>query len=183
MSKKVFVAIDGSNFYHLLISKQVGIKGLLDFDYFGFASWLAGVNRLINCSYYVGQIREEQNNPKSRSMKRDQDRLFAYLKNNKIEVKTGYLLKTNGKYSEKGVDVQIAVDMCMKSVRNECDIIELVSSDTDLIPAIKEVRNLYKQVEYVGLSSSPSFALIRNSNSTRLLKREDLLPFQKIKYD
>jgi len=94
-------------------------------------------------------------------------------------VKRGYILKSDGKYHEKGVDVQIAVDICMKAVRNEYDRLILVSSDTDLIPAIKEARTLKKEVEYVGFDCSPSFALIRYSDSRTLLRKEDLVKFMK----
>lgn len=174
---KAFVAIDGSNFYKKL--KNLGISRLLDFDYMEFAKWLTRKNKLKECSYYVGQIREELNNSKSKSLKCDQDRLFASLKKQGITIKTGYILKTDSKYHEKGVDVQIAVDICMKAVRNEYDRLILVSSDTDLIPAVKEVKNLGKIVEYVGFDINPSFAMMRFSSSRTLLKKEDLLPFTK----
>jgi hypothetical protein len=62
-------------------------------------------------------------------------------------------------------------------VGNEYDKVILVSSDTDLIPAIKESKNLGKIIEYIGFENSPSFALIRFSNSRRLLRKEDLQLF------
>lgn len=174
---KIFVAIDGSNFYKRL--KDLGIPGLLDFNYMAFAKWLTRKGQLKECVYYVGQIREELANPKSKSLKRNQDRLFSRLRKQDVTIKTGYILKTNSKYHEKGVDVQIAVDICMKAVRNEYDRLILVSSDTDLIPAVKEVKNLGKIVEYVGFDVNPSFAMMRFSSSRTLLKKEDLLPFTK----
>jgi uncharacterized LabA/DUF88 family protein len=177
--KRVFIAIDGSNFYHKLKSKEIGLVHLSDFDYKKFALWLAKKNRISEYIYYIGQIREERGNKKSLILKRDQDRLLAYLRNQDFIVKTGYILKSDGSYHEKGVDVQIAVDICMKAVRNEYDCLVLVSSDTDLIPAIKEVRQQGKYVEYVGFDFNPSFAMIRFSNSRTLLKKEDLTPFAK----
>lgn len=50
----------------------------------------------------------------------------------------------------------------------------LVSSDTDLIPAIVKVRSMKKKVEYIGFSHKPSYALIANSNVRRLLIKEEL---------
>ncbi len=173
----VFVGIDGGNLYRKL--KELDLPKLSEFDYFGLATKLNGGNKNIQCIYYVGQIREEPNNPKSNELKSRQDRLFANLKKQGITVKTGYILKSGDKYQEKGVDVQLAVDICMKAVRNEYNKLILVSSDTDLIPAVKEVRSLGKKVEYVGFDSRPSFALIRFSDSLTLLKKEDLLPFVK----
>lgn len=173
----VFLIIDGGNLYRKL--KELDISKLSEFDYIGFAKKLSNNDKSLQCIYYVGQIREELNNPKSNELKSKQDRLFASLKKQGIIVKTGYILKSGSKYQEKGVDVQIAVDICMKAVRNEYKRLILVSSDTDLIPAIKEAKTLGKKVEYVGFDSRPSFALIRFSDSRTLLKREDLLPFVK----
>lgn len=176
---RVFIVIDGGNFYHKLKAKQIGIKNSLVFDYKRFVRWLAKKNRITDCCYYVGQIREEIDNAKSKILKREQDKLFALLKNQGIRVETGYILKSDGKYREKGVDVHIAVDICMKATRNEYDQLILISSDTDLIPAIREVKNLGKHVVYVGFDFNPSFAMIRFSDSRTLLKKEDLLPFAK----
>ncbi len=172
---KIFVAIDGSNFYRKL--RDLGFKHLSDFNYNKFLSWLSKKTKISACCFYVGLVREEVGNDKSRELKSGQDRFLANLQKQKIPVKTGYILKSDGTYYEKGVDVQIAVDVCMKAVRNEYDKLILVSSDTDLIPAIKEVQKMKKEVEYVGFDKSPSFALIRFSNSRTLLKKDDLMPF------
>lgn len=174
---RVFVVIDGGNFYHKLKAKQIRMKNSLKFDYKKFILWLVNKNKIVDCCYYVGQIREEQGSKKSKILKRDQDKLFSMLRKQGIRVETGYIMKSDGKYREKGVDVHIAVDICMKAVRNEYDRIILISSDTDLIPAIKEARSLKKHVEYVGFDFSPSFAMIRFSDSRTLLKRENLLQF------
>lgn len=175
--KRAFLVIDGGNFYHKL--KRLEITSLLDFDYRGFATWLSRNDKLTECGYYVGQIREEPGSVKSRKLKQNQDRLFARLRTQGFFIKTGYILKSDGSYTEKGVDIQIAVDICMKAVRDEYDKLILVSSDTDLIPAVKESRNLGTVVEYVGFDVNPSFGLMRFSSSKTLLKKEDLLPFTK----
>lgn len=169
--------IDGSNFYHKLKSRQIGVKNQIKFDYRGFAKWLCKNSKITEIRFYVGRIREEKDNPKSKRLKSKQDKLIATLQNQGIKVISGYILKSDGSYHEKGVDVAMAVDICMKAVRNEYSHLVLISSDTDLIPAIKEIKKLKKTVEYVGFSHNPSFALIRFSDSRTLLKREDLLPF------
>lgn len=175
--ERVFVAIDGSNFYHKI--KELGLKHLLSFDYKEFVAWLAKKDKITSCCFYIGRIREEKNNKKSKQLKKDQDKLLARLKNMGLTVKTGYILKSDNSYHEKGVDVQIAVDICMKAVRNEYDRLIIVSSDTDLVPAIEEVKSLGKKVEYVGSAISPSFALIKFSDIRTLLKKEDLEPYTK----
>jgi len=175
--ERVFIVFDGSNFYYKL--KSLGFKHLLGFDYQRFIGWLARGKRVSSSCFYTGQVREEPGNEKSKQLKKDQDKLLARLRNTKLIVKTGYILKSDGEYHEKGVDVQIAIDICMKAVRNEYDRLILVSSDTDLIPAIKEIKNLRKKVEYVGFENNPSFALIRFSDFRTLLKKEDIKPYVK----
>lgn len=175
--EKTFVAIDGGNTYRKL--KQLGLSSLSLFNYANFARWLAKNTTITEIVYYVGQIREEMSNEKSKLLKQNRDRFFAQLTKQGITIKTGYILKSNEEYYEKGVDVQIAVDVCMKAVRNEYDRLILVSSDTDLIPAIKEVKSLGNVVEYVGFDIHPSFALMRFSSTRTLLKKDDLLPFAK----
>lgn len=177
MTKRVFVVIDGGNFYRKLKSPEVGCVHPMEFDYKNFIRFLAGGDKVVNACYYVGQIREEPGNEKSKVLKRDQDRFLARLRNLGFGVKRGYILRSNGDYQEKGVDVQIAVDLCMKAIRGEYDRLVLVSSDTDLIPAIREVKSLGKKVEYVGFDFAPSFALIRCADSRTLLKRENLVQF------
>lgn len=88
----------------------------------------------------------------------------------------GYLLKTD-RYHEKGVDVNISVDILVGAYENLCERFVIVSSDTDLLPAIIKAKEKGKEIEYVGFSHQPSFALIRYASETRLLRKEDLIPF------
>lgn len=69
------------------------------------------------------------------------------------------------------------------AVDNLYDVAIIVSSDTDLIPAIQYVRNgKDKQVEYIGFANNPSLGLIKSSKS-RLFAESDLMPFQVDKPD
>lgn len=86
-------------------------------------------------------------------------------------------MQNDGKYHEKDADVQLAVDLLIGAYENFYDRAVLVSSDTDLIPAIQKVRQLGKEIEYVGFSHLPSHGLISEVKLTRLLQIEDLKPF------
>ena len=66
--------------------------------------------------------------------------LIGHLKKHHYKYSLGYLMKNVGVYHEKGVDVNIAVDMLVATYENLCDRIILVSSDTDLLPAVKKAR-------------------------------------------
>jgi uncharacterized LabA/DUF88 family protein len=175
--QRVSVFIDGSNLYYKL--KDLNIKNKTEFDYFGFCNLLSGSRRLASCKYYVGAIRADRNNEKARIMRANQQRLFSHLEKQGLVVEKGFLLESNGVFHEKGVDVKIATDMIIGAYENHYDVAALISSDTDLIPAIKQVRKLGKIVEHIGFSHAPSFGLKKHTNITRLLAYDDLKEFIK----
>ncbi len=172
--ERVFIIVDGSNFYHRL--KEVGLLRLLHFDYEGFVPFLAGKRDVVRKRYYIGAVREERDNPKSRELMRDQRTLIGKLRNAAWEIGFGHMLKADG-YHEKGVDVLIAVDLLVGAYEDRYDAAVLVSSDTDLLPAIAKIRSMGKSVEYIGFSHKPSFALIANTDVRRLLTLGDLERF------
>src|SRR3989344_8418989 len=131
--KRVFIIIDGNNFYHRL--KELGLVNLLSFDYEKLTKFLIGRRFLVSKNYYIGAIREEPNNPKSKELMIGQQKLVGKLQKDNWVVKFGHMLKTDD-YHEKGVDVQIAVDLLIGAYEDLYDTAILVSSDTDLIPAL-----------------------------------------------
>ncbi len=178
MSKvqRSFILIDGSNFYFKL--KDLKLHNLLNFDFGAFAKYLARSNKAVSCKYYVGRIRQD-GTEKADKMLANQQKLFANLRSYNFQYVLGYLLKSDDSYHEKGVDVHIAIDMLVASYENLCDRIILVSSDTDLEPAIWKAKEKKKIVEYVGFSHKASVAMVRFCSESTLLKKEDLLPFIK----
>lgn len=178
-NKKVAVYIDGSNFYFRLKSPQLNLKNLSKFDFRGFAKWLARDREIVSCRYYIGVIRAKEDNRKGREMRREQQRLFSHLQSSEQNfiIKRGYLMKNDGVYHEKGVDVKLAIDLLIGAYENIYDSAILVSSDTDLIPAIKKVKFLNKDVEYIGFAHQPSFGLQKVVSLSRLLIKEDVENF------
>ena len=172
--ERIFIIVDGSNFYHRL--KEAGLSGLLGFNYKEFAGFLTGERKNIVSNYYIGAIREEPNNQKSRELMINQQKLIGRLKICGWQVHFGHMLKTDG-YHEKGVDVLMVIDLLIGAYENLYDTAVLVSSDTDLIPAIAKVRAMGKKVEYIGFSSKPSFGLIAHADIRRLLIKDELLRF------
>jgi len=95
-------------------------------------------------------------------------------------VERGYIMHNDDRFYEKGVDVKIAVDILVGAYEDEYDTAVLISSDTDLVPAIEKVRLLGKRIEYVGFAHKPSLGLIRNADSSKLLSDSDVRVFQTI---
>jgi uncharacterized LabA/DUF88 family protein len=173
-NERVFIIIDGNNFYHRL--KELKLTNLLSFDYEKFAQFLFGRRILASKNYYIGAIREERNNPKSKELMIGQQKLIGKLQKGNWVIKFGHMLKTD-EYHEKGVDVQIAVDILIGAYENLYDTAILVSSDTDLIPALAKARSMKKKIEYIGFSHKPSYGLITHSDIRRLLTKDDLQQF------
>lgn len=174
MENRVFLIIDGNNFYHRL--KELKLKNLLSFDYEKLIQFLVGERSLVLKKYYIGAIREELDNPKSRELMKNQRKLLGKLQNQGWQIGLGHMLKSDD-YHEKGVDVLIAVDLLIGAYENKYDTATLVSSDTDLIPALEKVRSMQKNVEYIGFSHKPSYGLITNSDIRRLFIKEELLKY------
>jgi uncharacterized LabA/DUF88 family protein len=131
--ERALIFIDGSDLYFKLRDLQLHL--LLSFDFSRFALSVIGKRELVQATYYVGKIRTH-GTEKTQQLFNNQRKLFAHLRNHNIRYSLGYLLKSDGVFREKGVDVQIAVDLLVAAYENLCDRIYLVSSDTDLIPAI-----------------------------------------------
>ena len=175
--KRVAILIDGGNLYHKFKNKELGIKNTTKFDYYNFCKFLARDRKIISLTYYVEKVKVKKNNPKGEIMRKSQQKLFSHLENSGFDIKTGYLMKNNDKYHEKGVDVQLAIDLLVGAYENLYETAILVSSDTDLIPAIKKVKELNKEVEYIGFSHCPSFGLLKNVKKSKLLSKEDVENF------
>jgi len=173
--ERVAVFIDGSNLYHKL--KDLKITNTVNFNYVSLCQKLARSRELISYRYYVGAIRAKDDDKKGQSLRANQLKLFNNLSTQGFVIKKGNFLFSGGSFHEKGVDVKMAVDLLVGAYDNIWDTAILISSDSDLNPAIKKVRHLGKNVEYVGFSHNPCYSLQKVSTLSRLLIKEDLDKF------
>lgn len=178
---KAIVFIDGSNFYFRLKDLVSGLDGrhsLLNFDYASFSKWLVGTDELVEVRYYIGKLRRQKNSEKSEKMYADQQKLIGKLQQQNISITLGQLIQHPDKtFHEKGVDVRLAVEMIRLARENKYKKAYLLSSDTDLVAAVEEVKLLSKKVQYVGIAKGQSFGLTKIANDTRLLRSEEIKRF------
>lgn len=160
--------IDGSNFYHG-IKRLNPDKHLTGFDYRRLVEKVVGRKNGLEIMYCVGEIRREPSNKKSEIMYASQQSLFYNLEKQKIIIFKGFMLKSDGKYHEKGVDVRIAVEILKGALKNEYYQCFVFSSDTDIIPAIIEARKAGKEIVYVGFKDKLSRAMMVNCSKTKVL--------------
>lgn len=211
--ERVSIFIDAGNFYHLVLKKlnlqEVG------FDFDGFVRLLAR-DRVITTDgkrFCTGTVREKQDGHESKKAMGNQTRLFSELKQcGGWAIKTSKLRTRTEKIRiddrvidyqrilhqgvseiqyrrsrEKGIDVKMAVDLIAGALDDKYDTAIVVSSDTDLVPAVDWIRKrLRKRVEYIGFSmletghheaTKPTKTMIYNSDVQRVLIESDLKPF------
>lgn len=186
-SKRAVVFVDGSNWYHKLrkllnVNTATGIaetKPPVDFDLHGFAQQLVEPDCLTELRYYIGKVKRIKGDDKSELMYANQQRLIGFLQKQKASIGFGHLINyPDGSFHEKGVDILLAVEMIRSILEKKCDVAYLVSSDTDLVPAVDECKRLGGEVVYVGSSShGQSFGLTKVCNRTILLQQKDVLPY------
>lgn len=138
--KKTIVYIDGQNFHH-------GLEEVCNLD-----------SRFINIRKFVEEVLTNQGKQleaiKYYSAKYPQDRDpykhgrdAAFFKNleekQNIRVIEGKFLVPQDKSippREKGVDVRLATDLIFDAFLGNFEVAYIISSDTDLVPAIKQIR-------------------------------------------
>src|SRR5579863_7026141 len=128
--ERCIILIDGSNFYFKL--KDLWLHDLLTFDFSAFNKLLSRGHQIVQSVYYVGKIKTA-GTEKTQRLFNSQRKLLAHLRTHGYRYSLGYLLRSDGVVHEKGVDVNIAVDMLVATYEDRCDRIVLVSSDTDLL--------------------------------------------------
>lgn len=169
---KILVIFDGSNFYHYAKKICPNIH-LTSFNYKKLTKVITSSD---NCKiqYCVGEIKREKDNAKSEKMYAGQQSLFYNLEKQGIEVVKGFMLKTDGIYQEKGVDVRISLNILKGALKNSYDECYIISSDTDIIPAIKDAKIEGKSIIYVGFNNFASQAMRNNCSKSFILKVKNL---------
>lgn len=169
--ERCLILIDGSNFFFKLKSLQ--LHNLLAFDFTAFSDFLCRNGSLVGATYFVGKVRTD-GTEKTKKLQANQQKLLRHLAQHHYRYALGYLMKSAEVLHEKGVDVEIAVSILVAAYEDVADRIILVSSDTDLLPAIKKAQEKGKVVEYIGFSHQASVALIAKCCKSRLLDKSDL---------
>jgi len=177
--ERVAVYIDGSNFYGYLKDKEINFPKGIKFDFKKFVDFLVGNNRkLVSKRYYTGVFRNLDGTDKSKNLVSGQQKFFTNLQKDGFTIKRGRIMPLGKLYKEKGTDVKISVDLIVGVVDDLYDTAILVSSDTDLIPAIRYIKYKNKKVEYIGFAHAPSLGIQKYADLSRLLLSEDIEKFK-----
>lgn len=190
------VYIDGQNFLYKAAEVLIAagrIKDKQDLHTISLRHLFAGLLKTkdIELRYYGTRLRRYKDPQtiaaKSRIMIDSQRRLrnclskegVLFIESGNLKLRDGDICKGCGRqdshFQEKGVDVQIAVDLLEDAYNGRVEEFILVSSDSDLLPPVKYLRSLKKRVVYVGFSNKLTNALVSNASETQIIRDEEIV--------
>ena len=161
-----------------------------EYDFRGlFDKVLSGIG-IDKTIFYFAKIKEhEDTKKKSKELIEEQRLLKTSLEKQKFQVvlsgrvrgqwEDGIFGKKILVFKEKGVDVRIAVDMVSWACDKKVKEIVLASSDSDLQPAINEVKNRSVSCVYLGFETQVNKGLSYNTHRTILIRNSEVLEFNK----
>lgn len=178
--------IDGENFLHkvkdIIREKKIDENkidlALIDLDKL-FGEALKGF-KLSRKIFYAARLHI---NPDTKRKSEELIRLQRKLRNHLVEQRFEFIIAGNVRaqkvdnkviFREKGVDVKIAVDLVSLACDKKLQTAILCSSDSDLQPAIKELKERRVRIIYLGFETSPNKGLTYTTDKTILLRNSEV---------
>lgn len=181
---KTIIYIDGQNFLYKVSERLIDANLISDkqdiysFDIAGLFRPLFPDQNLEFRYYGVKKIYHNREADKENSEKaiRFSDTLrrfknflskngVSYIGKGSLKLRLGEECKNCGymdyHFQEKGVDVGIAVDLVRDVIMKKCDRVALVSSDTDLLPALQVAKENQIPISYVCFSEQSTVSLAK----------------------
>ncbi|HQU08010.1 MAG: hypothetical protein B7X04_03270 [Parcubacteria group bacterium 21-54-25] len=192
---ETILLIDGENFKGKMKSvfKDAGKKRPVwyEYDFKGLLDKVLDGLLIDRRIFYFAHVKEhEDSREKSKRLVEEQRLLKNHLETLGFEVILSGRVRgqweegQDGKkaliFREKGVDVKIAVDMVSLACDKKVKEIILGSSDSDLQPAIKEVRRRGSNCVYLGFEAQPNKGLTFTTNRTLLIRNSEVIKFENI---
>jgi len=167
--QRAVIYIDGRNTYHAFENREIDA---VSFNYRGWLERVVQKRDIVEIKYYGAKFPPEIDLEKHN---RD-DAFFQHLTHKQqitvLEGRFRYNRTDDGKpdfsnlgVQEKGVDVRLAVDLVVDAVFNRYDDAYIVSSDTDLIPAVQQAKRAVAgrvRVFRIGFSKSAGWDEVCN---------------------
>ena len=151
MSERIMIFIDGSNLYHSLKNHF----NRADLDMGKFTAKLLNKRPLVRIYYYNAMVGQKQ---EPELFKQQQAFFNGVNATPYTEVRLGRLVYSSGwpnvPPTEKGTDVQLAVDLVTHAYRDNYDIAILVAGDNDFTGAVQAAKDSGKHVE-IALFGNP----------------------------
>ncbi len=151
MTERVMIFIDGSNLYHSLKNHF----NRADLDMAKFTAKLLQKRELVRIYYYNAMVGQKQ---EPEVFKQQQVFFNGVNAVPYTELRLGRLVYSSGwpnvPPTEKGTDVQLAVDMVTHAYKDNYDVAILVAGDNDFTGAVQAAKDTGKHVE-IALFGNP----------------------------
>ena len=189
---KTILFIDGRNFIDKIrFAIDPGRKREIDFstyDFDGLINQALADVKIDRKLFYLGRlIKHPETTKKSEDLIEKLRKLKTHLERQGFEViitgrVRGHLEKCSMghetlTFKEKGVDVKIAVDLITLAYDRELKTAVIGSSDSDLQPAIAELKKRDIERIYLGFEAIPNKGLTFTTNHTILIRNSEVLKF------
>ena len=188
---KTILFIDGENFIHKVrevLKVEKLAKSKLDPSKINlvklFSAALSGFE-LAEKIYYAARLHEQKETlAKSKELIRFQRNLKTNLEKQGFQFVIAGNVRSqkvkDGKrekilFREKGVDVRIAVDLVAMVCDEKLETAIVCSSDSDLQPAISELRKRDVEIVYLGFEVNPNKGLIYTSDRNILIRNFEVI--------
>lgn len=79
------------------------------------------------------------------------------------------------KFQEKGVDVGLAVDLVRDALENSIKHIILLSSDTDLLPALQIIKEKHVKLSYIAFKNQATISLAKIADQVLYLEKQQII--------
>ena len=191
---QTILLIDGENFKGKVKSvfKEGGKARIIwhEYDFKGLLEKVLSGTEISSRVFYFARLKmHDESKEKSQQLIQEQRLLKNHLENQGFEVvltgrvrghvEDGERGKKILVFKEKGIDVKIAVDMVTAACDKKVKEIILGSSDSDLQPAVKEVKDRGVSCVYLGFESQPNKGLSYTTSRTILIRNAEILEFEK----
>ena len=160
--QRVSFIIDGFNLYHSLIQAESELRKSVKWLNINAlcSSYLSTIGTVINNKtslekiYYFSALATHLNNPQKITRHKN---LIRCMEDTGVIVQLGSFKRrditcrncnnTFAKHEEKETDVAIAVKILEVCLRDECDVVVIISGDTDIIPAVRTANQITSDKE------------------------------------
>jgi len=181
--------IDGRNFISLA-EEVIGKADFSIYDFEGLFKKALSDLRIDRKVFYIGKLQLHKDTAdKSKRLIEKQRRIKNHLESQDFEVVVAGRVRGQMErgpfgrkiltFKEKGVDVKIAIDMVATAYDKKLQTAILCSSDSDLQPAISELKNRGIAIVYLGFENCPNKGLMYTTNRSILIRNSELKEFAK----
>lgn len=184
---KSILFIDGENFLHKIeevLKKERVDKNKLDLASIDLDNLFKESLKAFDISRKIFYVSRLHFHPETKKKSLELIKFQRKLRNNLVKQGFEFIIAGNVRaqkvgdkivFREKGVDVKIGVDLVAFACDKKLEIAILCSSDSDLQPAVAELKQRHVEIVYVGFEANPNKGLSYTTNRTILLRNPEVV--------